>query len=249
MIQLSSVSKTFNAGTPNELAALSTIDLIIPQGEYVVVIGANGSGKSTLLNIIAGNIFADKGSIQIDGTDVTRWKDFERSKFISRIFQNPLSGTAPDLSIIDNFRLAALRSQSKKLSRGIDAAFREKVKSKIAFLEMGLENKLDQAMGLLSGGQRQALTLMMAVMDETKVLLLDEPTAALDPKSSEIVIEKTRQLIDEYKLTAMLVTHEMKYAQRYGSRIIQMTAGKISKDISSIEKAKINTQQIYEWFA
>ena len=249
MIQLSSVSKTFNAGTPNELAALLTIDLAIPQGEYVVVIGANGSGKSTLLNIIAGNIFADKGSIQIDGTDVTRWKDFERSKFISRIFQNPLSGTAPDLSIIDNFRLAALRSQSKKLSRGIDAAFREKVKSKIAFLEMGLENKLDQAMGLLSGGQRQALTLMMAVMDETKVLLLDEPTAALDPKSSEIVIEKTRQLVDEYKLTAMLVTHEMKFAQRYGSRIIQMTAGKISKDISSIEKAKINTQQIYEWFA
>ena len=249
MIQLSSVSKTFNAGTPNELAALLTIDLAIPQGEYVVVIGANGSGKSTLLNIIAGNIFADKGSIQIDGTDVTRWKDFERSKFISRIFQNPLSGTAPDLSIIDNFRLAALRSQSKKLSRGIDAAFREKVKSKIAFLEMGLENKLDQAMGLLSGGQRQALTLMMAVMDETKVFLLDEPTAALDPKSSEIVIEKTRQLVDEYKLTAMLVTHEMKFAQRYGSRIIQMTAGKISKDISSIEKAKINTQQIYEWFA
>ena len=215
----------------------------------MVVIGANGSGKSTLLNIIAGNIFVDKGSIKIDGTDVTRWKDFERSKFISRIFQNPLSGTAPDLSIIDNFRLAALRSQSKKLSRGIDATFREKVKSKIAFLEMGLENKLDQAMGLLSGGQRQALTLMMAVMDETKVLLLDEPTAALDPKSSEIVIEKTRQLVDEYKLTAMLVTHDMKYAQRYGNRIIQMVQGKISKDISNTEKSKINTQQIYEWFA
>ena len=248
MIKISEAKKNFNAGTANKLVALDSLDLEIPDAEYLVVIGANGSGKSTLLNAIAGNISLDEGEIIIDDVNVTRWKDYERSKFISRIFQNPLIGTAPDLSIIDNFRLAALRSKSKKLQRGIDAAFREKVKSKISFLEMGLENKLDLAMGLLSGGQRQALTLMMAVMDETKVILLDEPTAALDPKSSEIVIEKTHQLVDEYRLTAMLVTHEIKYANRYGSRVIQMAEGKIKRDIKAKEKQTTTAKQMYEWF-
>ena len=248
MILVSKAKKVFNRGTANELVALSAVDIEIPKAEYIVVIGANGSGKSTLLNAIAGNISLDEGEIIIDDVNVTRWKDYERSKFISRIFQNPLIGTAPDLSIIANFRLAALRSKSKKLQRGIDAAFREKVKSKISFLEMGLENKLDLAMGLLSGGQRQALTLMMAVMDETKVILLDEPTAALDPKSSEIVIEKTHQLVDEYRLTAMLVTHEIKYANRYGSRVIQMAEGKIKRDIKAKEKQTTTAKQMYEWF-
>ncbi len=249
MIRIAQAKKTFNKGTANEFVALNGIDLTIQQGEFVVVIGANGSGKSTLLNALAGNLFLDAGDIFIDQENVSKWKDFERSKYISRIFQNPVIGTASDLSILDNFRLAALRTQAKKLSTGIDAAFREKVKSKIAFLEMGLEHKLDQLMGALSGGQRQALTLVMAVMDSTKVILLDEPTAALDPKSAQLVLEKTKELVAEYKLTALLVTHEIKFAQRYGTRILQLAEGKIIRDINGKEKEATSTQDIFNWFA
>ena len=249
MIKISKAKKIFNAGSASELAAINGIDLEIPKAEYIVVVGANGSGKSTLLNAIAGSLILDEGEVTIEGITVTHWKDFERSKFISRIFQNPLSGTAPDLSILDNFRLASLRTQPKTLKRGINEAFRASVKKKIAFLEMGLENKLDQPMGLLSGGQRQALTLMMAVMDETKIILLDEPTAALDPRSSQLVIEKAQQVVEEYKLTAMLVTHEIKFAQRYGTRVIQMDEGKITRDVKSAEKHTTTAQQMYAWFA
>jgi putative tryptophan/tyrosine transport system ATP-binding protein len=248
MIKISKAKKVFHSGTANELIALNNIDLEIAEAEYIVVIGANGSGKSSLLNAIAGTLFLDSGEISIAGIDVSSLPDFERSKYISRIFQNPLTGTAPELSILDNFRLASLRTQAKKLVNGSDEAFRKKVKDKISFLEMGLEHKLDQPMGLLSGGQRQALTLIMAVMDDTKVILLDEPTAALDPKSAEVVIEKTKQLIESHKLTALLVTHEMKYAQRYGTRLIQMQEGKIVADIKGSSKKEISLAQIYSWF-
>ncbi len=249
MIALSGITKKFHKGTLYELRALDDIELFIPKAEFLVVVGANGSGKSTLLNVLAGNQRIDKGKIEIDSIDVTHLPDFERSKYVSRIFQNPLSGTAPDLSIIDNFRLAALRTQPKYLRIGIDSGFREKVKNKIAFLEMGLEHKLDFQMGLLSGGQRQALTLIMAVMDETKVLLLDEPTAALDPKSSEIVAKKTQELVEHFQLTALLVTHDIKLAQRCGNRLIQMETGKIIRDLKSEEKIQIKVQHIYDWFA
>ena len=247
MIELSSVSVEFKSGD-TKLLALDNINLLINQGEFVVVIGANGSGKSTLLNSIAGNCKVKEGSVLLNKNDVTQWPDYKRSKFISRIFQNPLSGTAPDLSIIDNFRLAAIRTHSKNLHIGIDGDFRKKVHDQIAFLEMGLENKLDQSMGSLSGGQRQALTLIMSVMDETKILLLDEPTAALDPKSAEIVLTKTQHLVSAYKLTALLVTHEIKFASIYGNRLIQMAEGKILKDLDEIEKSKLTTQEIYSWF-
>lgn len=249
MIELVNATKKFNRGTANEFTALNNINLKIADGEFAVLIGANGSGKSSLLNAVAGSLILDSGEIYIDAEKVNTWKDFERSKYISRIFQNPLSGTAPDLSILDNFRLAALRTQPKLLKRGINEAFRETVKSKISFLGMGLENKLDQAMGLLSGGQRQALTLLMAVMDTTKIILLDEPTAALDPKSSELVIEKARELVSAYKLSAILVTHEIKYAQRYGSRVIQLAEGAIIRDKSGAEKQALSVSELFEWFA
>ncbi len=248
MIQLVHVTKVFNAQSTSSIVALNELNLEITEGQFIVVVGANGSGKSTLLNLLAGSMFADTGRILIDGNDVTSLKDYERSKFISRIYQNPITGTAPDLSILDNFRIASLRTSKKQLRIGIDDAFRKKVADKISVLQMGLENKLDVAMGLLSGGQRQALTLLMSVMDTSKVLLLDEPTAALDPKSALKVMELTQQLVREYKLTAVLITHEIKFAHHYGDRIIQLAEGQIKRDLNSSEKKALSIQELFEWF-
>lgn len=248
MIQLVHVTKVFNAQSTSSIVALNELNLEITEGQFIVVVGANGSGKSTLLNLLAGSMFADTGRIMIDGNDVTSLKDYERSKFISRIYQNPITGTAPDLSILDNFRIASLRTSKKQLRIGIDDAFRKKVADKISVLQMGLENKLDVAMGLLSGGQRQALTLLMSVMDTSKVLLLDEPTAALDPKSALKVMELTQQLVREYKLTAVLITHEIKFAHQYGDRIIQLAEGQIKRDLNSSEKKALSIQELFEWF-
>lgn len=248
MIQLVHVTKVFNAQSTSSVVALNELNLEITEGQFIVVVGANGSGKSTLLNLLAGSMFADTGRILIDGNDVTSLKDYERSKFISRIYQNPITGTAPDLSILDNFRIASLRTSKKQLRIGIDDAFRKKVADKISVLQMGLENKLDVAMGLLSGGQRQALTLLMSVMDTSKVLLLDEPTAALDPKSALKVMELTQQLVREYKLTAVLITHEIKFAHQYGDRIIQLAEGQIKRDLNSSEKKALSIQELFEWF-
>ncbi|MFD0794123.1 ABC transporter ATP-binding protein [Mucilaginibacter litoreus] len=248
MITLSGIRKTFNAGKPNQIAALNNIDLQIAAGEYVVIIGSNGSGKSTLLNLVAGNLRPDQGTINIDGNNVTRLPEYNRSKWVARIFQNPLLGTASELSTIDNFRLAALRTQSKGLSIGKTAQFKDYVRERIAALNMGLENKLEQPIGTLSGGQRQALTLLMSVMDTCKVLLLDEPTAALDPRSAENVLKIADELISQYKLTAILVTHNLKDAVNYGSRLIQMDEGNIIKDIRGTEKYTLKQTQLYEWF-
>jgi putative ABC transport system ATP-binding protein len=248
MINLSNISQTFHKGKANEIKALININLEIKKGEYVVIIGANGSGKSTLLNIIAGNQFPDKGNITINDVEVSDYAEHQRSKWIARIFQNPLSGTAPDLSIIDNFRLAALRTQNKNLKIGINNAFIKAVKDKILLLGMGLENKLDQAMGSLSGGQRQALTLIMAIMDEVNILLLDEPTAALDPKSAEILMQSADNIIKQYNLTAILVTHNIKDAQKYGNRIIQMSEGTLLRDIATNDKKNLSTNDLYKWF-
>ena len=248
MIELKGVNKTFNAGTVQEIQALKNINLKIEKGEFVVVVGSNGSGKSTLLNVIAGNNFADSGEIYIEGNKANNLKDFERSKWIARIFQNPLLGTAPDLSILDNFRLASLRTKKKILKVGIDKKFKETVKEKISLLQLGLENKLDRMMGSLSGGQRQALTLIMAIMDDTNILLMDEPAAALDPKTSEILMRNAEKLIGMFQLTTILITHHMKDAQRYGSRILQMGDGKIIRDISAQQKSELSVNKIYSWF-
>lgn len=248
MINVSNVSKSFNRGKANEVKALSAINVSLQPSDYVVVIGANGSGKSTFLNLIAGSVFPTEGTINLEGNDVTYLKEYERSKWIARVFQNPLSGTAPDLNILTNFRLASLRTKSKKLVIGTDKQFTERVKEKISILKMGLENKLDQPMGSLSGGQRQALTLLMSVMDEAKILLLDEPTAALDPRSANLIMSTADTLIKEYKLTALLVTHNLKDAHLYGNRILQFSEGKIIRDLAAEEKSKLELNDLFQWF-
>jgi len=248
MITVNNISKTFNSGKPNEVKAITNISLDIKDGEFVVIVGSNGSGKTTLLNLVAGNILPNSGAITIDGNNVTRLAEYQRSKWIARIFQNPLSGTAADLSIIDNFRLAALRTQAKGLTIGKNENFKKLVRDKIATLGMGLEEKIEQPIGTLSGGQRQALTLLMSVMDTCKILLLDEPTAALDPRSAENVLRIADSLIKEYRLTAILVTHNLRDAGNYGSRIIQMGEGQIMKDISGKEKENLTHNELFEWF-
>ena len=248
MIVLNNINKVFNSGKANEVVAIKSLSLTIKEGEYVTIVGSNGSGKSTLLNIISGAEMPTNGTVNIAGNDVTRLVEYKRSKWIARVFQNPLSGTAPDLSIIDNFRLAALRTQSRGLTIGVNADFEKKVKEKIAILGMGLENKTEQPIGTLSGGQRQALTLLMGVMDETKILLLDEPTAALDPRSADIIMKTADRLIEENKLTAILITHNLKYAHQYGSRLIQMSEGEIIKDFDNQQKQDLPLTDLFSWF-
>ena len=248
MIQLNNINKVFNSNKPNEVVAIKSLSLDIKEGEYLTIVGSNGSGKSTLLNIISGAELPTKGTVYIDDTDVTKMVEYKRSKWIARVFQNPLSGTAPDLSIIDNFRLAALRTKSRGLTIGVNADFKKKVKENIAILGMGLENKTEQPIGTLSGGQRQALTLLMGVMDETKILLLDEPTAALDPRSADIIMKTADLLIKEKKLTAILITHNLKYAHQYGTRLIQMSEGEIVKDFEGEQKANLALTDLFSWF-
>lgn len=248
MIGINSIHKVFNKGKANQVNAVNGIDLQINDEEFVVIVGSNGSGKTTLLNLVSGSVMPTSGTINIDGNDVTKMPDYERSEWIARVFQNPLSGTASDLSILDNFRLAAIRTKPKGLSIGVNDAFKKQVKEKIASLGMGLENKLMQPMGTLSGGQRQALTLLMSVMDGCKVLLLDEPTAALDPRSAEVVMKTADKLIKDFKLTSILITHNLKDAYNYGTRIIQVGEGLILKDIDSHNKAKLKQNDLFDWF-
>lgn len=247
MIQLSKVSKTFLTGNTNAVIALKDVDLTVSKNEFVMLVGSNGSGKSTLLNAIAGSTEVE-GKIMLNGIDVSNLKDYERSKFIARIFQNPLAGTAGDLSVIENFRLAALRTQSKTFSSGINQKFRTQVQEKVSLLKMNLENKLDQKMGTLSGGQRQALTLIMAVMDNAQILLLDEPTAALDPRSAQLLMKNAQQVIGLFSLTAIMVTHNLKDAHTFGNRIILMKEGQISKDLNAEQKAALSLMDLYRWF-
>jgi len=248
MIEINQIHKIFNKGKANQVDAINGIDLKINNGEFLVIVGSNGSGKTTLLNLVAGSVLPTSGRINIDGNDVTDLPDYKRSQWIARVFQNPVSGTASDLSIIDNFRLAAIRTKPKGLSIGVDEAFKKLVKDKIATLGMGLENKTDQAMGTLSGGQRQALTLLMSIMDSCKVLLLDEPTAALDPRSAEVVMKTADKLIKDFQLTSILITHNLKDAYNYGTRIIQMSEGAILKDLNTEYKSKLKQNDLFDWF-
>jgi len=248
MIRIEEVYKTYNKGRVNEVKALNGITLTINEGEFLVIVGSNGSGKSTLLNLIAGNVGPSSGDIYIDDKNVNTLPDYRRSEWIARVFQNPLSGTAPDLSILDNFRLASLRTKSKGLGIGINQEFKKQVQDRIATLGLGLENKIEQPMGTLSGGQRQALTLLMSVMDSCKILLLDEPTAALDPRSADIVMKTADELIKTFKLTAILITHHLKDAFDYGNRIIQMAEGRILRDLSKEQKSILKKNELFEWF-
>lgn len=248
MIKLTNVTKVFNRGQANEVKAITNLNLTIAAQDYLVIVGSNGSGKSTLLNLIAGSTLPSTGEIYIDDNLVTRLPDHKRSRWIARVFQNPLSGTAPDLSILDNFRLAALRTQSKGLTIGTNNAFKKQVQDKIALLNMGLENKLQQSMGTLSGGQRQALTLLMSVMDDCKILLLDEPTAALDPRSAALVMQTADDLIKHFKLTAILITHNLKDAHTHGNRLIQMAEGTIIQDYVRENKFNLTQNDLFSWF-
>lgn len=248
MIRLENISKTFNKESSNEVTALKNISLDISEKEFVVLVGGNGSGKSTLLNIISGKILADSGKIFLDNKDATQLEEHERSKWIARIFQDPLTGTAPDLSILENFRLASLRSQRKKLMIGTGVEFVRQVKEKISLLGLGMENKIYRPMSSLSGGQRQALTLVMAVMCEARIILLDEPASALDPKTAALVMQSAQKIISDFNLTAILVTHNIKDALMYGNRIIQMADGKIVRDVKGHNKTALQPSEIVEWF-
>ena len=248
MISLQKISKFFNKGKPTEVIALNDISLQINKGEFVVIVGANGSGKTTLLNIIEGSQMPTAGTIAINDQDVTSLPEYKRSRWVARVFQNPHNGTAPDLSILDNFRLAALRTQRKNLTIGINEAFKKKVQEKISDLGMGLENKIGQAMGNLSGGQRQALTLLMSAMDHTDILLLDEPTAALDPKSALVVMNLANKLNKELGITTLLITHNLKDALVYGNRLIYMRGGRIVRDLNTEDKTGLLLPEIYRWF-
>jgi putative ABC transport system ATP-binding protein len=249
MITINNVHKVFNKGKANQVNAVNGITLQIESQEFLVIVGSNGSGKTTLLNLVAGSVMPESGTITIDDNDVTKLADYKRSQWIARVFQNPMSGTASDLSILDNFRLAAIRTRPKGLSIGINDKFKREVKDKIATLGMGLENKIEQSMGTLSGGQRQALTLLMSVMDSCKVLLLDEPTAALDPRSADVVMRIADKLISDFKLTAILITHNLKDAYNYGTRIIQMGEGLVINDLNQKEKAALKQNDLFDWFA
>jgi len=248
MLSLKNVHKTFHTGKANQVNAVNDVNLQINTGEFVVIVGANGSGKTTLLDMVAGSVSPSSGSINVDGSDVTKLREYSRSKWIARVFQNPMSGTASELSILDNFRLAAIRTRPKGLTIGINETFKNQVKERISTLGMGLENKIDQQMGTLSGGQRQALTLLMSVMDNCKILLLDEPTAALDPKSAQIVMKTADDLISHYRLTAILITHNLKDAFNFGNRLILMGEGQVQKDLVGKQKAALKQNDLFDWF-
>lgn len=249
MIKIENLHKTFNPGTINEVYALKDIDFSMKEGEFVTVIGTNGSGKSTLLNAIAGSFIPDRGIIEIDGVNVTRRKDYHRAKYIARVFQNPFMGTAPDMSIAENLLIAHLRGNPRwpKISLGkhLKQTFQEKVKC----LEMGLEDRLDNIIGSLSGGQRQAVTLLMAVLKKPKVLLLDEHTAALDPKSAAQIIKLTKQFIKEDNLTAVMITHSMQQALELGDRTVMMHGGEIIENINESEKLRMTVDDFLNRFA
>lgn len=248
MIELRNISKTFNRNDSNAVSALDDVSLTIREKSFVVVVGSNGSGKSTLLNVIAGTLSADKGQILIDNKELSRLPDYRRSKWVARIFQNPMTGTSPELTVLENFRLASLRTKPKKFQIGTGDSFRSMVKERIQKIGLNLEYKLDQPMGNLSGGQRQALTLLMASMDETKILLMDEATAALDPKTSELILQVADRIIRESGLTVLFVTHQLKDALRYGDRIIRMNEGKIMQDYDKEAKARLTLADVYGWF-
>ncbi|MBK7851377.1 MAG: ATP-binding cassette domain-containing protein [Bacteroidetes bacterium] len=249
MIELKNISKSFGSGTIHEIRALQPLSLELKDGEFVVLIGSNGSGKSTLFNLLAGSVKSDTGSILINGKDITHLPDHKRSRYISRIFQNPLSGTAPELSILENFRLASLRTQKKGLSVGSNKLFKKEVKEQVASLNLGLEDKIDQPMGTLSGGQRQALTLLMATMDRTDILLMDEPTAALDPGTSALLMELASKIAHEKGLTTLLITHQVKEVLKYGDRLIQLKSGKILRDLNKAQKRELEVNEVMSWFS
>jgi putative ABC transport system ATP-binding protein len=248
MLEVRNISKTFNPGTVNEVPALGDVNLTLDAGQFVIIVGTNGSGKTTLLNAVAGTFFVDKGTIALAGHEITRWAEHRRARFIGRVFQSPFSGTAPNMSIAENLALAARRGQPRSLGQGLNSRLRGELRERIRTLNMGLEDRLDNAIGTLSGGQRQALTLLMASWLKPDLLLLDEHTAALDPKSADQVIAISDLIISRDHLTTLMVTHSMQQAVNLGHRIIMMHRGRILHDLRGAERSRVRVDDLLARF-
>ena len=248
MLELHDIHKTFNAGTVNAKTALDGVNLTLRAGDFVTVIGGNGAGKSTMLGTVAGTVIPDSGSVILDGIDLTAMPEFKRAVYLGRVFQDPMMGTAADMLIEENLALAARRGQKRRLHWSMSNAERETYRELLKPLELGLEDRLSTKVGLLSGGQRQALTLLMASLKKPKLLLLDEHTAALDPKTAAKVLELSDRIVAENGLTTLMVTHNMKDAIMHGNRLIMMDAGRIVLDISGEDKRKLTVPDLLELF-
>ena len=247
MLKLSHVKKTFNKGTVTEKRALTGVDLTLNDGDFVTVIGGNGAGKSTLLNMIAG-VYLDSGVIELDGTDISRLSESQRAKYLGRVFQDPMRGTAADMQIAENLALAKRRGQRRGLSWGVTKAEKDEYVELLKRLDLGLDTRLNAKVGLLSGGQRQALTLLMATLTNPKLLLLDEHTAALDPKTAKKVLDLTEQIVTKRGLTTLMITHNMNDAIRLGNRLIMMHEGNVIYDVAGDEKKSLTVADLLQKF-
>ncbi len=248
MLEIRDIRKTFHAGTVNEKIALDGVSLTLETGQFVTVIGGNGAGKSTMLNAVAGTLPIDSGSIILDGVDITHMQEYRRAKYLGRVFQDPMMGTAGDMWIEENLALAAMRGKRRGFRWGVKKEDREFFRQQLATLELGLEDRLTVKTRLLSGGQRQALTLLMAALEKPKLLLLDEHTAALDPRTAAKVLEISDRIVAENHLTTLMVTHNMRDAIAHGDRLIMMDGGRIVLDISGEEKKKLTVQDLLQRF-
>lgn len=249
MLELHSIRKVFNGGTVNEKIALNGLSLTLHEGDFVTVIGGNGAGKSTMLNAVAGAFSLDSGSVIIDGVDVTRLPEYKRARYIGRVFQDPMMGTAASMNIEENLALAARRGKARGLGWGITRAERAEYREKLKQLDLGLEDRMTSKVGLLSGGQRQALTLLMASLQKPKLLLLDEHTAALDPKTAARVLELSDEIIAMNNLTTLMVTHNMKDAIAHGNRLVMLHDGRVVLDIAGEEKKKLTVEDLLAKFS
>ena len=249
MLKIQNVKKVFNAGTINEKVALNGLNLELKEGDFVTVIGGNGAGKSTMLNCVSGLYTVDEGHILIDGIDVTKLPEYKRAKYIGRVFQDPMMGTAATMQIEENLALAARRGKTRGLRAGITKKEREQYREQLKILDLGLEDRMTAKVGLLSGGQRQALTLLMATLQKPKLLLLDEHTAALDPKTADKVLEATEKIVQESGLTTMMITHNMRDAIAHGNRLIMMYDGHVVVDVSGEEKKNLTVEQLLNLFS
>ncbi len=248
MLEIRSVTKVFNRGTPNEVRAIEGVDLTLEEGAFVAIIGTNGSGKSTLLNAVAGTFPVDSGSISLDGTDITAWPEHRRARLMGRVFQNPFSGTSPNLTIAENLVLAARRGLPRGMGWALNKKAKDELRARVRQLNMDLEDRLDNIIGSLSGGQRQALTLLMATWLKPRLLLLDEHTAALDPKSADQVIALTDAVVTRDRLTTLMVTHSMHQAANLGDQLIMMHRGRIIQEFKGAEKRRTRVDDLLARF-
>ena len=248
MLKISHISKAFFRGTPNEKKALIDLSLTLNDGDFCTVIGGNGAGKSTLLNAVSGVYIPDEGTIELNGADVTRMSEFRRAKFIGRVFQDPMKGTAGGMQLEENLLLASRRGESRRLKWAFSDGDYEKYREMVARLDLGLEDRLGTRIDLLSGGQRQAVTLLMATLKKPDILLLDEPTAALDPKTADKVLKITDEIVSEQHLTTLMITHNMRDALRYGNRLIMMNSGRIIADYAEEEKRELTIEVLLKKF-